>query len=49
MGAGIGIMHYTGMAAMRMDAGIWYDPSLFALSVVVAVVLAIGALFPVMA
>ena len=45
MGAGIGIMHYTGMAAMRMEAAMWYDPSLFALSVVVAVVLAVGALY----
>ena len=45
MGAGIGIMHYSGMAAMRMEAGIWYDPYLFALSVVVAVLLAICALY----
>lgn len=35
-------MHYTGMAAMRMSPGIRYDPVLFALSVVIAV-LASGA------
>src|SRR2546425_6775973 len=36
MGAGIGVMHYTGMAAMRMDAGMRYDPVVFVVSVVVA-------------
>src|SRR3989442_9059734 len=45
MGAGIGVMHYTGMAAMRMDAVMRYDPVLFVVSVVVAVVLAITALY----
>ncbi len=44
MGAGIGAMHYTGMAAMHMDAVMRYDPVLFAVSVIVAVVLAIAAL-----
>ncbi len=44
MGAGIGTMHYTGMAAMRLDALVRYDPVLFATSVAVAVVLAIIAL-----
>jgi len=37
MGAGINAMHYTGMAAMRMQPGIVYDPPLFALSVLIAV------------
>ncbi|MGJ7918615.1 MHYT domain-containing protein [Massilia sp. LXY-6] len=37
MGIGINAMHYTGMAAMRMEPGIVYDPWLFALSVVIAV------------
>lgn len=41
VGAGIGAMHYTGMAAMRMDAALRYDPLGFALSLVVAVALAI--------
>jgi NO-binding membrane sensor protein with MHYT domain len=37
LGAGIGAMHYIGMLAMRMDAGLSFDPILFAASVVVAV------------
>src|SRR6266446_7807346 len=45
MGAGIGVMHYTGMAAMRMNAVMRYDPVLFAVSVIVAVVLATTALY----
>jgi two-component system, sensor histidine kinase and response regulator len=45
MGAGIGVMHYTGMAAMRMNAVMRYDPVLFVVSVIVAVVLAITALY----
>jgi two-component system, sensor histidine kinase and response regulator len=40
MGAGIGAMHYSGMAAMRPDALVRYDPGLVAVSVIVAVVLA---------
>lgn len=42
MGAGVCAMHYTGMAAMRMTPAIQYDPILFTLSVIVAV-LASGA------
>ncbi|ERI52826.1 membrane protein [Pseudomonas sp. EGD-AK9] len=42
MGAGIGAMHYIGMAALRMQPGIDYDPLLFALSLLIAV-LASGA------
>ncbi len=45
MGGGIGAMHYSGMAAMRLDGVIRYDPALFALSIVVAVVLAGAALY----
>jgi len=45
MGAGIGLMHYLGMAAMRGDFTMAYDPWLFALSLVVAVVLAAVALY----
>ncbi len=44
MGSGIGIMHYTGMAAMRMDALMFYDPVMFIVSVLVAVALSIIAL-----
>ncbi|USX20233.1 ATP-binding protein [Oxalobacteraceae bacterium OTU3REALA1] len=45
VGAGIGAMHYTGMAAMQMDLALRYDPAMFALSIVVAVVLATLALW----
>lgn len=44
LGAGIGAMHYTGMAAMRMNAMIRYDPLWFGASIVVAVILACVAL-----
>ena len=37
LGAGIGLMHYTGMAAMEMSAHLRYDPLWFVLSVFVAV------------
>ncbi len=45
MGLGIGTMHYTGMAAMRLEAAMYYDPLLFIGSIVVAVVLATLALY----
>lgn len=45
LGAGIGVMHYAGMAAMRMDALLRFDAWLFLLSIVVAVALAILALW----
>ncbi|MGF6273611.1 PAS domain S-box-containing protein [Massilia sp. UYP11] len=44
VGAGIGAMHYAGMAGMRMRLDLYYDPAMFALSIVVAVVLATLAL-----
>jgi diguanylate cyclase (GGDEF)-like protein len=37
MGLGTSAMHYTGMAAMRMQPGIDYDPGLFGLSLLIAV------------
>ena len=37
MGLGIASMHYTGMAAMRMQPFIHYIPSLFILSIIVAI------------
>ncbi|MBL6989539.1 MAG: hypothetical protein ISR65_07165 [Bacteriovoracaceae bacterium] len=40
MGGGIGVMHYTGMAAMHLSAKMLYHPLLFALSIVIAVILA---------
>jgi signal transduction histidine kinase/ActR/RegA family two-component response regulator len=45
MALGIGGMHYTGMEAMRMEAMMGYEPILFALSIVVAHVLATLALY----
>jgi diguanylate cyclase len=46
VGAGIGTMHYIGMAAMRVEYCVHpYDPGLFALSIVVAVVLGIAAFY----
>jgi len=45
MGLGINAMHYTGMAAMRMQPGIRYDPALFALSVGIAIAASAGALW----
>src|SRR5437016_9853617 len=44
MGAGIGLMHYTGMAAMEPQALLSYDPGLVALSIVVAAGLAFVSL-----
>ena len=45
MGVGIAGMHYTGMAAMRMVPEIRYGPSLFILSVVIAIVASGAALW----
>ena len=45
LGAGIGLMHYTGMMAMRMFAEIRYDVLWFSVSIAVAVVLATYALW----
>jgi len=45
VGAGIGAMHYLGMAAMEIGPALRYDPSLFALSIVVAVLLGTLALW----
>ncbi|MDE2593322.1 MAG: PAS domain S-box protein [Burkholderiales bacterium] len=45
VGAGIGAMHYTGMAAMQMAAVLRYNPWIFGLSLLVAVGLAVLALW----
>lgn len=37
MGIGINVMHYVGMAAMRMQPGIVYDPVLVSASVAIAI------------
>jgi len=44
VGAGIGAMHYAGMQGMHSELALHYDPAMFALSIVVAVVLATLAL-----
>ncbi|MDR6215563.1 diguanylate cyclase domain-containing protein [Paracidovorax wautersii] len=45
VGAGIGAMHYGGMAAMQMTPHLRYDPAWFAASIAVAVLLAMLALW----
>ena len=45
MGAGISSMHYLGMQAMLMQPGIQYDPALFVLSLLIAVVASAAALW----
>lgn len=44
MGIGIATMHYVGMTAMQMPANLHYQPGLFLLSVVIAVVVSLVAL-----
>ncbi len=44
LGAGVGAMHYTGMAAMEINASMFYLRPVFILSLVVAVTLATVAL-----
>jgi NO-binding membrane sensor protein with MHYT domain len=44
-GLGVAAMHYTGMAAMRLNGHITYDRRLFAASIVIAVVAASVALW----
>jgi two-component system sensor histidine kinase/response regulator len=45
MGAGIATMHYTGMAAMRLPAMCHYSSSIVSLSVVLAIVISLVALW----
>lgn len=45
MGIGVGTMHYTGMAAMRLEAVMWYDTTLFLAPVIVAIVVSLVALW----
>jgi len=45
MGGGIATMHYTGMAAMRLSATVSYDPLLLAASVLLAILISVGALW----
>jgi PAS domain S-box-containing protein len=45
MGSGIAIMHYTGMAAMRLPARMSFDPLVVAGSVLIAIVVSLVALW----
>lgn len=45
MGLGISTMHYTGMASMVMDATYVYNPWVFSLSVIIAIIVSFAALF----
>jgi diguanylate cyclase (GGDEF)-like protein len=44
MGVGISAMHYTGMAALKMQPAITYDPIIFTLSILISILAAVGAL-----
>jgi NO-binding membrane sensor protein with MHYT domain len=45
MGFGVATMHYSGMAAMRLNGRMTYSPTLFILSIVIAVVASTVALW----
>ncbi|MFE5323608.1 EAL domain-containing protein [Paenibacillus sp. NPDC056579] len=45
MGSGIVVMHYSGMSAMRTAASLTYEPGLWTLSVIVALVACYAALY----
>ncbi|MCB0208915.1 MAG: GAF domain-containing protein [Anaerolineae bacterium] len=45
MGIAIAAMHYIGMAAMRLNATITYDPFFFTLSIIVAITASLAALW----
>lgn len=45
MGLGIASMHYLGMAAMKMEAMYYYKPTLFVLSIIIAIVVSMIAMF----
>ncbi|WP_331345936.1 MHYT domain-containing protein [Cellvibrio sp. UBA7661] len=45
VGSGIGAMHYSGMAAMHLNATLRYDPLWFIVSIFVAVIMAMIALW----
>lgn len=40
VGAGIGLMHYIGMTAMHVNGSMQYDPKIFIVSIIVAIILA---------
>lgn len=48
-GLGVAVMYYLGMAALRMPGRVTYDPAIFAVSVVLAIVAATAALWAALA
>ena len=44
-GVGVGVMHFTGMEAMLLDAEMRYSPALFVVSILVAMGLGVAALY----
>lgn len=44
MGLGVSAMHYTGMAALKMQPPITYNPALYLMSILIGIIAAIGAL-----
>lgn len=45
LGLGVAAMHYTGMAAMKMEAAIYFKPDLFTLSIAIAIAASGAGLF----
>ncbi|HLQ27199.1 MAG TPA: MHYT domain-containing protein [Acidiferrobacterales bacterium] len=45
MGVGVGAMHYTGMAAMRIEGTAHHDPMIVAVSIVIAIIVSTVALW----
>ena len=45
MGGGVGLMHYTGMAALQIVPRQTYDPTLFVVSIAIAVAASIAAMW----
>ncbi len=45
LGLGVGLMHYAGMSALHFDGVLRYEPRMFALSLVAACALSVGALW----
>ena len=45
LGGGVGLMHYTGMAAIQLEGVLRYKPAYFALSIVAAVLLGVASLY----
>ncbi|MBF0421991.1 MAG: response regulator [Magnetococcales bacterium] len=44
-GLGIGMMHYVGMMAMRLDGSMTFDPILFSTSIIIAIVMSTMSIY----